>query len=57
MRGVFGILTSFLLLQFSYAVNKQPLFDWYKGLEPENVVIAINCGAEEDMVDMGGILF
>ena len=57
MRGVFGILTSCLLLQFSYAVNKQTLYDWYKGLEPENVVIAINCGAEEDMVDMGGILF
>ena len=57
MPGVSRFLTSCLLLQISYAVNKQPLFDWYKGLEADNVVIAINCGAEEDTVDMGGIKF
>ena len=49
------LLAQILLLQTAIAVDKAPLYSWYKGLEAKNVIIAINCGADEDMVDQAGI--
>ena len=39
------------------AVSKDPLYNWFKGLEPENVVYAVNCGAEEPFTDQAGIKY
>jgi hypothetical protein len=36
-------------------VNREPLFNWYKGMSPENVMVAINCGAKEGVTDMNGV--
>ena len=57
MQGAFRILSYCVFFNWVQAVNKEPLFNWFKGLESENVVIAINCGAEEDMVDLSGVTF
>ena len=57
MKGVFRIFIQCVVFNLVQAVNKEPLFNWFKGLESENVVIAINCGAEEDMVDLSGVTF
>ena len=46
-----------LLTQVATAVDKSPLYEWYKGLNMKDVVIAINCGAEEPMTDQGGIYY
>ena len=39
------------------AVSKDPLYNWFKGLEPENVLYAVNCGADEEFTDQGGIKY
>ena len=49
------LLVQILLTQTTHAVDKAPLYSWYEGLDNNNVVIAINCGAEEDSVDQAGI--
>jgi hypothetical protein len=36
-------------------VSREPLHSWYKGLYPENVLYAINCGADEPHTDMNGV--
>ena len=51
MRVALQTLICCLLSQWGYAVDKQPLFDWFKGIEADKVLVAINCGAEEDMID------
>ena len=46
-----------LMTQIVSAVDKAPLYSWYKGVNPEDVVYAINCGAEEESVDQNGIKY
>ena len=36
-------------------VSKEPLFNWSKGLNPNNVLHAINCGANEYHTDVNGV--
>ena len=36
-------------------VSREPLHSWYKDLYPENVLYAINCGADEPHTDMNGV--
>ena len=38
-------------------VDKTPIYEWYKGLEPENVLFAVNCGSNTPLTDMAGIVF
>ena len=39
------------------AVSKDGLYNWFKGLEPENVIYAVNCGADEAFTDQSGIKY
>ena len=55
MHGVLKILNLAQVFSIAFAVDKSPLYEWYKGLDNENVIIAINCGADEATVDQGGI--
>ena len=49
----------FLLLSLALTsiakVSREPLHSWYKGLYPENVLFAVNCGADEPHTDMNGV--
>jgi hypothetical protein len=50
------LLAATALVSFIAAkVDKEPLYSWYKGLDPEDVLFAINCGSKEMMKDMGGV--
>ena len=46
-----GVLILLFLAQLASAVDRSPLYEWYKGLDNNNVVYAVNCGAEEPTVD------
>jgi hypothetical protein len=39
----------------SAKVSREPLYQWYKGLNRENVLYAVNCGANEALTDMNGV--
>jgi hypothetical protein len=36
-------------------VNREPLYAWYKGIDPANVLYAVNCGSDEPLTDMSGV--
>ena len=36
-------------------VNREPLYAWYKGIDPANVIYAVNCGSDEPLTDMSGV--
>lgn len=51
------MLGQILMTQSVKAVSKDPLYNWFKGLEPENVLYAVNCGNDEEFTDQGGIKY
>lgn len=53
MRAIVA-LQALVFVAFS-KVSKEPLFTWYKGMEPENVIYAVNCGSDEPLKDMNGV--
>jgi hypothetical protein len=38
-------------------ISRDPLYSWYKGLNPDNVLVAINCGSNESLTDMNGVVW
>ena len=51
----FFVVLSFSIIIARADVDKTPIYEWYKGLEPENVLFAINCGSNTPLIDMAGI--
>ena len=49
--SILYLLGQILLSQVVEGVSKDPLYNWFKGLEPENVLYAVNCGADEPFTD------
>jgi hypothetical protein len=48
-------LLTFVASTIVAKVSREPLHSWYKGLYPENVIFAVNCGADEPHTDMNGV--
>jgi len=46
-----------LLVARVAAVDREPLYKWFEGIDPENVLYAVNCGAEEPHTDLSGITY
>ena len=55
--SILYLLAQILLTQIVSALDKGPLYEWFKGLEPENVIYAVNCGADEPTTDQSGIRY
>jgi|LauGreDrversion4_2_1035121.scaffolds.fasta_scaffold107681_1 hypothetical protein len=39
------------------AVDKAALYEWYKGISPENVLYAVTCGSNDPYTDQDGIQY
>ena len=39
------------------AAEVNHILNWYQGLEPKNVIYAVNCGSEESVTDVNGIVY
>ena len=48
------MLTAFIVSALA-KISKEPLYNWSKGLNPENVLYAVNCGASEFHTDINGV--
>lgn len=46
-----------VLLGLAQAFDRQALASWFVGLNPDKVVLAINCGASDDLVDQTGFTY
>jgi hypothetical protein len=44
-----------LITQRASAYDREVLGNWYHGLNPDKVVLAINCGSTDGMVDALGV--
>ena len=49
------LVFAFLIAGTFSKVDREPLYTWYKGLNPENVIYAVNCGSDEPLTDMSGV--
>ena len=38
-------------------VSREPLYEWYKGVDPANVIYAVNCGSSEEYEDKNGVVW
>ena len=57
---VTAIATVFLLALFQEdvkAIDRTKLYDWSKGIKPDKVVYAINCGSDQKVTDDYGIVY
>ena len=45
------IAAAALLPQMTQGFDRQALASWFVGLNPDKVIVAINCGASEDILD------
>jgi hypothetical protein len=55
MRKISAALA--MLSTLAAAMDRQALSSWYVGLNPDNVVYAINCGSNEQIQDLLGIVY
>ena len=46
-----------MLASLAAAMDRQALSSWYVGLNPDKVVYAINCGSNEEIQDLLGIVY
>ena len=52
------ILLASVFACLSMAVlNREPMFHWSKGVNTKKVLVAINCGSDQDMTDDYGVPF
>ena len=53
MKYIIALAT---ITTFSLAgINRDPMYKWYEGLDPKNVLYAVNCGNDDTITDVGGI--
>ena len=38
-------------------IDRSALYKWYEGINPKNVLYAVNCGSSEPFQDIGGITY
>ncbi len=55
MRLISLTLAAAALISSSVAVDRQALSQWFTGLNSDKIVHAINCGSNEEIVDILGI--
>jgi hypothetical protein len=45
------------LLGMTQAFDRQALASWFVGMNPDKVVVAINCGSNDEVLDQGGFTY
>ena len=45
------------LLGLTQAFDRQALASWFTGMDPEKVVMAINCGSNDEVMDQTGFTY
>ena len=53
--SILYLLGQILMTQSVNAISKT--WNWFRGIKPENVLYAVNCGAEEEFTDKVGIKY
>jgi len=52
-----SLVTAISALALGAAVDRTPLFDFYKGIEKSKIVLAINCGSDTPITDDDGVTY
>jgi hypothetical protein len=50
-------LTVAALLGLTQAFDRQALASWFTGMNPDKVVLAINCGSNDEIMDQTGFTY
>lgn len=45
------------LIGAAIAADVNHILNWYQGLDPRNVIYAVNCGSEDALTDVSGIVY
>lgn len=55
--ALFSVVSVLLQVDFTAHgfVSREPLYEWYKGVDPTNVLYAVNCGSSEEVTDKNGV--
>ncbi len=57
MRARLTLISSLALVLGVKAFDRQALATWFVGLDPDKVILAINCGSNEEITDTAGVSY